>query len=550
MKQAKPILVILGNPPYDGYAGVAEEQEERELTNAYRAVKRVRPPEGQGLNDLYVRFFRMAERRITEKTGEGVVCFISNYSWLDGLSFPGMREHYLEVFDDIRIDCLNGDIRKGGKTPDGLPDASIFTVKGSASGIQVGTAIATLIRKSEHTPAGNNRLPQSLGTEQTRAAAGIFGNQRQTRSTKTIEPVLPFGLPFTHTTSSDDWLNWPSLSDLFPTSYPGVQTKRDQFLVDIDPDRLKERISEYFDPGLSNEKIARLHPSAMKSSSGFTEPDARKVRNGLLERGGPDDAGFVKYTYRPFDPRSIYWDDGRGLLGRPAPDYRLQTFGGNLFIEARARETIEGFSRGTLVRGLADNFGNGFSNFFPLWIREIDGGNDSGITKRANLTKTAQRYLKHIGADAEDLFYHALATLHDPAYREDNAGALRVGWPRIPLPGWPDKNSRGAADALVASANRGRQLADLLDPETSVTGVTKGDLREEIAGIAIPARRKGGSMSGDDFLLTANWGRFGANMVVMPGNGKNQGAQSHIGGKRRRRAPFFPFSATPPLTFT
>ena len=60
--------------------------EERDLSEAYRTTKRVkRRPEGQGLNDPYVRFFRMAERRITEKTGQGVICFISNYSWLDGV---------------------------------------------------------------------------------------------------------------------------------------------------------------------------------------------------------------------------------------------------------------------------------------------------------------------------------------------------------------------------------------------------------------------------------------------------------------------------------
>ena len=68
------------------------------------------------MNDLYVRFFRMAERRIAEKTGRGVVCFISNYSWLDGLSFTGMRERFLEAFDVIRIDNLNGDKYKTGKT--------------------------------------------------------------------------------------------------------------------------------------------------------------------------------------------------------------------------------------------------------------------------------------------------------------------------------------------------------------------------------------------------------------------------------------------------
>ena len=130
VKQETPILVILGNPPYNGFAGMAVD-EERELSESYRSTKRVRQPEGQGLNDLYVRFFRMAERRIAEKTGQGVACFISNYSWLDGLSFTGMRERYLEAFDAIRIDCLNGDRYKTGKVaPDGTPDPSIFSTEG------------------------------------------------------------------------------------------------------------------------------------------------------------------------------------------------------------------------------------------------------------------------------------------------------------------------------------------------------------------------------------------------------------------------------------
>ncbi len=153
VKQTTPILVILSNPPYNGYTGMAVD-EERALSDAYRVTKRVRRPEGQGLNDLYVRFFRMAERRIAEKTGQGVVCFISNYSWLDGLSFTGMRECYLDAFDAIRIDCLNGDKYKTGKTtPDGSPDPSIFSTPSDPMGIQVGTAIAALVRKADHAPA-------------------------------------------------------------------------------------------------------------------------------------------------------------------------------------------------------------------------------------------------------------------------------------------------------------------------------------------------------------------------------------------------------------
>jgi len=63
--------VVLGNPPYNGYAGMAVD-EERELSEAYRTTKRAPKPQGQGLNDLYVRFYRIAERQITERTGRGV----------------------------------------------------------------------------------------------------------------------------------------------------------------------------------------------------------------------------------------------------------------------------------------------------------------------------------------------------------------------------------------------------------------------------------------------------------------------------------------------
>ena len=44
---AAPILVILGNPPYNGFAGVAMA-EERDLSAAYRRAKATQQPQGQG----------------------------------------------------------------------------------------------------------------------------------------------------------------------------------------------------------------------------------------------------------------------------------------------------------------------------------------------------------------------------------------------------------------------------------------------------------------------------------------------------------------------
>ena len=91
----------------------------------------------------------MAERRIAEKTGRGIVCFISNYSWLDGLSFTGMRERYLEAFDTIRIDNLHGDRIISEYAPDGQTSETVFAVQGQSPGIKIGTTITLLSRAGD-----------------------------------------------------------------------------------------------------------------------------------------------------------------------------------------------------------------------------------------------------------------------------------------------------------------------------------------------------------------------------------------------------------------
>ena len=355
--------------------------EERALSEAYRRTEQVRRPEGQGLNDLYVRFFRMAERRIAEKTGRGIVCFISNYSWLDGLSFTGMRERYLKAFDAIRIDCLNGDKYKTGKiAPDGSPDPSIFSSPEDPVGIQVGTAITTLVRKGkdDHTPTKTVGFRHLWG-EAKRAALTETAETAPDALYDSIEPVLPLGLPFAPTAVSPDWFDWPALPDLFPKSYPGVKSGRDPFVVDIDLDRLKERIADYFDTDVSHNKIKRRYPTAMRNPR---EYDAREVRDTLLRRGlpndktagpdradheppdekancpdkagcdppdekadGPDKAGLIPYAFRPFDNRWLYWETRAKLVDRPRPEYKPHVFEGNIWLVSQQKHAESGHLR-------------------------------------------------------------------------------------------------------------------------------------------------------------------------------------------------------------
>ena len=242
---------------------------------------------------------------------------------------------------------------------------------------------------------------------------------------------------------SPDWFDWARLPDLFPVKYHGVLTNRDAFLVDIDLDRLKTRIGDYFDRTLSHEEIERQYPAAIKSTARF---DARSGRDALLARGGPDESGYIRITYRPFDKRWLYWEADTKLLDEKRADYRAHVFEGNLWlsaaqhlrqgaIEPQAVFTEEMGSHHLIERG---------ANMFPAWLCGDDVGNDTEGARRANLTAMAHRYLDRLGADVEDLFHHVLAVLHDPAYREANAGALRMQWPRIPLPGWPETAGKKA----------------------------------------------------------------------------------------------------------
>lgn len=516
VKRDTPILVIIGNPPYYGYAGVAIG-EERLLSTAYRTTKRVQAPQGQGLNNLYVRFFRMAEQRIVDMTGEGIVCFISQYSWLDDLSCPGMRERYLEVFDKIWIDSLNGDKYKTGKlTPDGQPDPSVFSTEFNREGIQVGTAIALLARKEQHTEVDAVRFRNLWGKTKREELLKTAEQDGESLYEK-IDSPLEIGLPFTPLLLNRKYLEWPLLTDLFPVSFPGVKTSRDDLVVDISREQLVHRMEKYFDPEVDNEEMRRIALMAVENSSGF---DAKAVRDHLRKRGFLQQ-NIIRYCYRPFDIRWLYWEPETNLLDRKRPKYFAQVFDGNICLGA-AQQNRKDFSPPYVSTRICSlHIIERGTNLFPLLIRPAQQGNlfsDKGSAHsdapHFNLSDKAFHYLKSVGSpdDAPSLFYHTIAVLHAAAYREENAGALRQDWPRVPLP--------ASKDALISSSSLGREVAALLDTETEINRVTAGKIRPELKMIGVISRAGGGSISESDLVVTAGWGHAGKGGVTMPGKGK------------------------------
>jgi len=516
IKQHAPILVILGNPPYNGYAGVAV-QEERELSSSYRTTKKAAAPQGQGLNDLYVRFYRMAERRITEmnKPATGVACFISNYSWLDGLSFTGMREKFLEAFDTISIDCLNGDKYKTGKvTPEGNPDPSVFSTDFNREGIQVGTAIALMVRKEKHTASNQVSFRHFWGKSKLKDLESAAGVSKQ-KGYLPVSPVIKLGLSFQPTQTSEHYLNWPLLTELLPASFPGIQTGRDSFLIDVNEEKLKARISDYFNVSNSDERIRALYPTSMQSSQRFNPGEVRKQ---LLKRG-IHLKNFFRHAYRPFDTRWLYWEPETKLLDEKREDSIPHYFKNNHWLALAQQNRREWDSPIYTTLHSARHLNERGANLFPMYLSSsLIAQNLFEAPTRdkvvPNLSEMAKKYLGDLKATSQEcLFFHLLATLHSPEYRLQNAAALRQDWPRIPLP-------KSRKD-LESSAELGRLLAGLHDPEMAVAGVTSGSIRPELKVLGSISKTGGGELNPDEDALavTAGWGHAGVNGVCMPGRG-------------------------------
>lgn len=499
IKQHGTILVILGNPPYNGYAGIAKMEEERDLTTAYRAaITGLSAPQGQGLNDLYIRFFRIAERRIAANTdGQGIVSFISNYSWLEGLSHTTMRHLYLRAFQKIFIDNLNGDKYRTGKTtPEGLPDPSAFSTSQNREGIQVGTAIATLVRHPGH-PRTNPQIRDLWGT---RKLAQLLSESRRELDLTyvTISPIPALGNAFAYRAQTVDFLSWPRIPDLFPISFPGIKTSRDFYVVDVSKERLIARMQRYFDTAVSDSSLAAEDPQIMSNSYCY---NAIEIRTKLASKGFRQ-WQVLRYTYRPFDVRWIYWEPEEQLLRRPVPDY-VKSFLNKSASMIVPQQNRRSYDPPCLASELVDlNLSDGGSNAFPsLVIRTLI--TDSRVV-RENTSSSASVYLEGHGSDATELLLHSLAITHAPQYAIDNSSSLLRDWPRIPLP--------ATADLLAHSATLGRRLAELLDAESSINLSAEWSF---LAALKLPQ-----NLPLEEALkLTAGWGSRGQGSTVMPGRG-------------------------------
>ena len=333
VKQDVPILVILGNPPYNAFAGTSPE-EESGLVEPYKVgliskwkIKKF------NLDELYVRFLRIAERRIAA-TGRGLICYISSYSYLSDPSFVVARESLLKQFDRIWIDSLNGDSRETGKrTPTGDPDPSVFSTPYNRAGIRLGTAVGLFLKCND----------SALNTSVT--YRDFWGTRKREELLESLT-VAPFDDQY-EITNPQPWnymsfrphdvdsayLTWPKLPQLAMLEpVNGLMEKRGGALIDCDRSALAARMQTYFDKAIDWPAFELMDHPLAKDASRY---NAKKTRTKALVAGEFDDGQIVRYIVRPFDVRHAYFTHIRPIWNEPRPQLWAQFSGGNQFLMTR-----------------------------------------------------------------------------------------------------------------------------------------------------------------------------------------------------------------------
>ena len=564
VKRDAPILVIIGNPPYNAFAGVSPAEEES-LVELYKGVYwqdkinqktgktvkdrqgnpakqrryRLSDPESNGgwdirkfnLDDLYVRFFRLAERRLTEKSSKGIISYVSNYSYLSDPSYVIMRERLLSGFGKVWIDCMNGDSRETGKTtPAGKPDPSIFPTESNPEGIQLGTAVCLMARSEKFTTPsvryrdlwGVNKRTELLGSLRGATDASYESARPSKANRFSLRP----------SSVTPDYDLWPRPIDLCRDApISGLQEMRGSTLIDSDKAALQTRMKQYFDPGIEWPSLAAAGHGLTLDAGRFNAQEAR-VR--LMEKEKYDDHRLVRYSLHPLDTYWTYHSNTRPLWNEPRPDLAVQVWSGNELFVVRmfAERAKEGPP--LMTTSLLPDYHLLRPNAvaIPFRIRPEepqDDGHHGRIQARedvsheptANLSANARRYLTSLGLESPDsnvdiaaaIWHHSLAIGYSELYLSENIYGVRYNWPRIPLP--------ATKSALLKSAELGKSIAALLNTETEVKNVTSGPMRPELKAVGNITSSEGGTLDpARDLLIDAGWGHEGKEGITMPGKGK------------------------------
>ena len=457
------MFVVIGNPPYnawqvndsDNNRNRKYETMDERITDTYAADSKATLK--SALYDPYIKAIRWASDRIGD---EGVVVFITNNGFLEGLAFDGMRKHLSADFDAIYILDLGGNARKGLK----VSNANVF-------GIRVGVSINLFVKNKQNPSEKPNIFYHRTDDLWNKERKFNFLNEHQHIGNVEWNPIQPnkqhtwlteglhaeFDTFLPMGTKESKAIKGEVIDVIFKTYSAGVKTNRDVWVYNFNRDALNENIQGMIDTYNAEVDRWNRRNNQRVNVNDFVIYDDTKIKwdrelRQHLQRGRP--AEYVEHKirnslYRPFTKSNLFFDR---VLNNcvylfpyffPTPETEQE----NRVIWLKVGKELPMFS--LMANQIPDLLPQSGSQCFPFYTYDEDGTN-----RQENITDWAlTEFRTHYGDDTItkwDIFHYTYGLLHHPIYREKYEMNLKRDLPHLPY-----------TEDFWGFANAGAQLADL-----------------------------------------------------------------------------------------
>ncbi|MFX1507241.1 MAG: type ISP restriction/modification enzyme, partial [Promethearchaeota archaeon] len=443
IKMEVPISIVLGNPPYSGHSSnklkwiddlLRGKNEDRTRKVNYFEIdgQSLGEKNPKWLNDDYVKFIRFGQWQI-EKTGYGVLAFITNHSFIDNPTFRGMRYELIQTFTDIYILDLHGNIRRKEKCSDGSKDENVFD-------IQQGVCVSFFIKN-----------PDKKGETEI-FKADVWGSRElkynflKTNDFSTIKwkPVLSHSpwYMFYHLNSKrwSEYKSWWAIPDIFSQFSVGIMTGQDGLTVQDNPMKVQRIIEDFIKLPEADLKIKYMLKNDKRQWT-YQKAKLDIERCGLnheMSRVTLEEKireRIVHILYRPFDKRyTFFTGSSRGFHERPRGKVMRQMITEKNLGLIISRNSRPASWRDILITEdiidlgvMATRPGNN-APLFPLFVYEKS---NVGYEKVVNFSDNFKEFIKNEYERENrlievDILYYIYAILHSNQYRERYEEFLKI----------------------------------------------------------------------------------------------------------------------------
>lgn len=429
IKRDTPVMCVIGNPPY----AVSSTNKGAWIQNLIADYKKNLNERKINLDDDYIKFIRYGQYFI-DKNGSGILAYISNNSFIDGITHRQMRKSLLESFDKIYILDLHGNAKKKEVSPDGSSDQNVFDIM---QGVSINIFIKTGKKKASDL---GQIFHSSLYGKREFKYDFLNDNSIKKIDWNKLEYTEPnyFFVPkdFTDIKSYEEGF---SIDELFLIVNNAIKTDRDSLFID----NLKSEIQDRFKILLGNniDKIF-IDKYRVVNSSSFNILD--RIKNKHFN------SDLIKeILYRPFDIRYIYYDPS--IVSRPAHKVMSHMINNNYSLLCCRQQSSFDFQHILISKILSEVCTVSLQSkettyVFPLYQNSNSNDAFHSNERRNNLNnEIVQQIAEKLGlkftCEKEtnkntfapiDILDYIYAVLHSPSYREKYKEFLKIDFPRVP----------------------------------------------------------------------------------------------------------------------